>query len=113
MPRKDFVQMEELPDSAFYILLLLLEANHGYMVMRAVEELTGGAVTIGPASMYTTIKKLLSAGLIEQLMDVGGGKKTYRTTRCGREMLEREVARKKLMIEHAENTLDNGGVSRE
>jgi DNA-binding PadR family transcriptional regulator len=100
------MQVEELPDSAFYILLLLLEANHGYMVMKEVEELTDGVVAIGPASMYTTIKKLLNAGLIEQLEDAGEGRKIYFTTDLGKEMLKREVERKKKMVRHAEIALE-------
>jgi DNA-binding PadR family transcriptional regulator len=43
----------------FYIMAVLTKPKHGYAIMNLIEETTKGAITIGPASMYTIIKKLL------------------------------------------------------
>ncbi|MBR3217332.1 MAG: PadR family transcriptional regulator [Exiguobacterium sp.] len=83
MPRTDSLELGELTDSMFYILLTLTTPRHGYLVMHFVEETTRGRMQIGPASMYTIIKKLLNAELIES-MDEDGKKKSYRITNKGR-----------------------------
>ena len=50
---------EQLTDSMFFIMAGLTKPKHGYAIMNLIEETTKGAITIGPASMYTIIKKLL------------------------------------------------------
>ena len=47
----------QLTDSGYYILLALLNPNHGYGIMKYVEEITAGEFIIGPATLYTTLKK--------------------------------------------------------
>lgn len=71
MPRTDSLELGELTDSMFYILLTLTTPRHGYLVMQFVEETTRGRMQIGPASMYTIIKKLLNAELIESMDEDG------------------------------------------
>ena len=39
---------------------------HGYAIMRRVEELTDGAVTMGPGTLYGAVKRMLADGLIEE-----------------------------------------------
>ncbi|QHT46183.1 PadR family transcriptional regulator [Bacillus sp. SB49] len=101
MARNDALDAGELTDTSFYILLSLLEARHGYLIMQTIEEWTEGEFTIGPASLYTTIKKLLKAELIE-LAEGSGKKKTYIATAAGRELLKSDVERRRRMIRHAE-----------
>ncbi len=74
--------------------------------MKTIENLTNNEVTIGPASLYTTLKKLLSADLVELSSDIDENKKVYKITNKGREMLIKEVERKKQMIKFAENFLN-------
>lgn len=64
MARVDSIEMGELTDTAYYILLSLVEAKHGYLVMKSIETITNHRFSVGPASLYTTIKKLLIAKLI-------------------------------------------------
>ena len=61
MGRNVSLEMGELTDTAYYILLSLVDAKHGYLIMQTIEEMTEQRFSIGPASMYTTIKKLLAA----------------------------------------------------
>ncbi len=105
MPRKDSIDVGELTDAAFYILSSVVEEKHGYLIMKTIEELTDNKVTIGPASLYTTLKKLLAAKLIELSDGADEGKKVYKITSLGREMLIKEIERKKEMIKFAEHFL--------
>jgi Predicted transcriptional regulators len=105
MPRKDSIDIGELTDSAFYILSSVIEEKHGYLIMKAIEKFTNNEVVIGPASLYTTLKKLLTAELVELSSDTDENKKVYRITDKGRKMLINEIERKKQMIKFAENFL--------
>lgn len=105
MPRKGSIDIGELTDSAFYILSSLIEEKHGYLIMKTIEDLTNNKVVIGPASLYTTLKKLLKAGLIEINKTSDENKKVYKITEMGREMLVKEIERKKSMIKFAEHFL--------
>ncbi|OMC74111.1 PadR family transcriptional regulator [Paenibacillus odorifer] len=106
MSRTDSLEMGELTDTAFYILLSLVEAKHGYLIMKSIETMTNNQFSIGPASMYTTIKKLLAAEFIELYKEEEDDKrKTYIATEKGIGLLRKEVERRKGMIRHAEQIL--------
>jgi DNA-binding PadR family transcriptional regulator len=51
-------------------MLILLaigpEERHGYAIMREVARITEGATKLGPGGVYTTIRRLLEDGLIEE-----------------------------------------------
>lgn len=106
MPRKDSIDIGELTDSAFYILSSVIEEKHGYLIMKTIEKFTNNQVTIGPASLYTTLKKLLAADLVELNAATDENKKVYKITNRGREMLIKEIERKKQMVKFAQNFLD-------
>ncbi|WP_078551439.1 PadR family transcriptional regulator [Bacillus alkalicellulosilyticus] len=110
MPRNDSLEMGELTDTAYYILLSLVEPQHGYVIMKSIEELTNNRISIGPASLYTTLRKLLEAGLIDLLEENIDKKKTYVTTENGIEILKKEVDRRREMVAHAEQILKQKGV---
>ncbi|MGG7056827.1 PadR family transcriptional regulator [Clostridium tertium] len=105
MARKDSIDIGELTDTAFYILASVIEEKHGYLIMKTIEKLTDDKVIIGPASLYTTLKKLLAAELVELNTDIAENKKVYKITNKGREMLIKEIERKKQMIRFAQNFL--------
>ncbi|MGO2082845.1 PadR family transcriptional regulator [Vagococcus sp.] len=85
--------MEPLTDLNYLILLTLLEPKHGYAIMQDVSDLTQDEVTIGPASMYTILKKLEKANDI-QLETTVERKKTYLITAQGHEKLIADVKRR-------------------
>ncbi|CAH1194281.1 hypothetical protein PAECIP111892_01536 [Paenibacillus auburnensis] len=58
------IAAEQLTDSAYYILLALFSPKHGYAIMKYIEELTDGEVKIGPATLYTLIKKMQKTNYI-------------------------------------------------
>ena len=48
------------------LLTLSTGAAHGYAIKQAVEERTGGAIRLGPGTLYEAIQRLLEGGLIEE-----------------------------------------------
>jgi DNA-binding PadR family transcriptional regulator len=49
----------------FYILVILAEGDrHGYAIMQETTKRSGGAVRLGPGTLYTAINRLLKEGLI-------------------------------------------------
>ena len=56
-----------LTPAVFHVLLALSGGErHGYAIMQAVAETTGGTITMGPGTLYGTIKRLLESQLIEE-----------------------------------------------
>ncbi|RLL48329.1 PadR family transcriptional regulator [Oceanobacillus piezotolerans] len=96
---------EQLTDSMFYIMAALTEPRHGYGIMNLMEKTSNGAITIGPASMYTIIKKLLKQEWIYLYDGSDSRRKTYLLTEKGREVLEADLNVRKQMIHLAENGL--------
>ncbi|MEK5392892.1 PadR family transcriptional regulator [Bacillus shackletonii] len=94
------MEMNQLTDPAYYIMLSVLEAKHGYAIMKYIEELTNGDFTIGPATLYTLLKKLQNAGFIVQDETDDDRRKTYTATEKGKALLCSEIKRRKQMVEH-------------
>ena len=102
------MKTDQLTDSMFYIMAALTKPRHGYAIMSLIEESTNGAITIGPASMYTIIKKLLKQEWIYLHDGSDARRKTYLLTDKGRAVLEEDVKIRKLMIQLAEKGLKEG-----
>ena len=57
-----------LPPAAFFILFALAEGErHGYRIMQDIRELSAGSVSIGPATLYTTIQRLMDRSFIVEV----------------------------------------------
>ena len=55
----------KLNPTDFQILLALAgESRHGYGIMQEIARQSGGAVKMGPGSLYGAIKRLLDSGLV-------------------------------------------------
>ncbi|RST76073.1 PadR family transcriptional regulator [Siminovitchia acidinfaciens] len=102
--------VETLTDSEFYIMASFTEPRHGYAVMSLVEETTKGLFVIGPASLYTIIKKLLREELIVLHDDSDSRRKVYVLTQKGLGVLQGDILRRKVMIELAEKGLERGNL---
>lgn len=87
----------------------LTKPRHGYAIMSLIEETSKGAISIGPASMYTIIKKLLKNEWVYLYDDSDTRRKTYLLTEKGREVLEEDLKIRRLMIQLAENGLKEAG----
>lgn len=89
----------------FYIMAALTKPRHGYAIMNLIEETTKGVITIGPASMYTIIKKLIKQEWIYLHDDSDSRRKTYLLTEKGKEVLREDLLLRKQMIQLAETGL--------
>jgi len=71
------------------VLLKLIadQPRHGYDLIRAIEELTGGEYAPSPGVIYPTLTLLQDMGLIEEAADEGP-RKNFGVTDEGREYLE-------------------------
>src|SRR4051812_15211813 len=67
------------------LLLLADEPMHGYQLMQAVAERTGGAWKLSPGAVYPTIAQLEDEGLVR--VSAEGGRKLVTLTEAGREHL--------------------------
>jgi PadR family transcriptional regulator, regulatory protein PadR len=81
--------------SAELLILALLEERqrHGYEIGRLIAERSRGAISFHIASLYPTLYRLETRGLIEgRWVEKSGQRRRryYRVTRKGREMLARQ-----------------------
>ena len=93
MPKQDYYQQGQLTDVAYLVLVSLTTPCHGYFIMSKVAEMTQGSVSIGPASLYTTLKKLTQVKFI-RLLDDADNKKVYGITEEGLAALEVEIEKR-------------------
>ncbi len=101
MPSPSHLQSE----SSFYILLSLVSGpRHGYSVLKTVEEMSGGKVSLSVSTLYTALGRLQEQGLIERSEDgeeepnPGVPRKIYRLTRRGEAALDVEASRLKELL---------------
>ena len=95
------------PAIAHILLALADQDRHGYAIMQEVERLTDGAARMGPGTLYGTIKRMLSAGLIEEADERPDPtldderRRYYRATTLGRDVLAAETARMSALVSAA------------
>ena len=77
------------------LLSLAADDRHGLGIAADVKAFTGGRLSLGPGTLYGTIKRLLDDGLIEDLGqpsdDDEPRRRYYRMTPKGRRALEIET----------------------
>jgi DNA-binding PadR family transcriptional regulator len=86
-----------LPLSAavFSILLSLAGGEkHGYAIMKEVASDAGGAVSMGPGTLYGSLDRMTRSGLVEETgMTDDERRRYYRITSLGRKVLGAETVR--------------------
>ena len=94
------IQIEHLLPLKPAILLVLLtlgdEPQHGYGIMSAVRERSGGRIDLGTSHLYRHLKRLLDTGLVEETAADDSGdprRRYYRLTDLGGRVLAAEAAR--------------------
>ncbi len=101
---KKYIPMTE---TTYYTLLSVTEPRHGYAIMRYVGELTRGRIALGTGTLYTMVGRLVADGVIV-VVPSESGKKEYRITALGRELLETETRRLKEQLLDGQNVLYGG-----
>ncbi len=87
-----------MTEAMYYILLALLEPGHGYRLMQAIGEVSGGRVKMGPGTLYGALSRLEEDGLICRVDERDARRKTYALTEAGRAALDTEAARLRSML---------------
>src|SRR5690554_4475472 len=87
-----------MTEAMYYILLALINPNHGYQLMAAIESVSNGRIKMGPGTLYGVLTRLQKDKLIEILND-DGRRKTYAITGSGKAALKAEYIRLKNMIQ--------------
>lgn len=92
-----------LTPAVFALLLALSEGRrHGYALIADVEELTAGHIRLGPGTLYRSLQRMRTEGLIEELDEVqdervtdrrAERRRSYRISPAGRTAAREEAAR--------------------
>jgi DNA-binding PadR family transcriptional regulator len=103
--REDPLKYLPLSESTYFILLSLVEPLHGYGVMQKVENLSQGAVKIGPGTLYGAFSTLESEKLIVKVSEVER-RKNFTLTDKGRKVLLAQIQRYEMLTNSGLEVID-------
>jgi PadR family transcriptional regulator PadR len=90
-----------MQEPTFLVLASLASGpQHGYALIREADELTGGRVTLRVGTLYAALDRLAKEGLVARAGDEvvdGRLRRSYELTGLGREALEAEVERLRML----------------
>ncbi len=99
-PTTDPHTLLPLTPVVLHILLALAEGEkHGYAIAQEIESASAGQVRAGPGTLYGSIQRMLTAGLIEESSPKHRAdpederRRYYRPTLLGRRVLDLELQR--------------------
>ncbi len=92
--------------AGFHILLVLAgKSSHGLGIAKAVDEATEGAVTLGPGTLYRSLKELMGERLIQEIDPPEGPsdprRRLYEITPAGLKRARAEAGRLARLVEVA------------
>ncbi len=97
-----------LTPAVFHILLALSDGEkHGYGIMKEVAHATDGRMRMGPGTLYGTIGRLITAGLIEESDERPDPalddqrRRYYRATDLGQRVVAAEARRLESLVKIA------------
>ena len=97
-----------LTPAMFHILLALADKErHGYDIMREIDERSERKVRLGPGTLYGSIKRMLSDGLVEELDERPDPeldderRRYYRLSDLGRRVAVAEAERLERLVKSA------------
>ena len=100
------VQEMPLRPAVFHILLALARGElHGLGIAESVAEATGGTVTLGPGTLYRSLKEMARDGLIGEVAAPEAGedprRRFYALKEEGRALVQAEAERLAAIVEVA------------
>ena len=105
MTRRDPAPHLPLSPPVFHVLLSLAQGErHGYLIMKEVEERTGGAVRLSTGTLYGLIKRLLDSGLIAEVPASDPRRRAYTLTTFGRAVARAEAERLESLVDAARDS---------
>jgi DNA-binding PadR family transcriptional regulator len=94
-----------LTPAVFYVMLALSSGSkHGYAIMLETNTLSEDGFQMGPATLYSTIQRLVELDLINETTDDSSEdsrRRYYDLTGMGRQLLEAEVKRMSSVVRMA------------
>ena len=88
-----------------YILYALgARRKHGYAIMRTISQRSNGAIQILPGTLYSTIKRMLADGLLQECEapEASGAadvrRRYYKVTKAGRRAARSEAKKLELLL---------------
>lgn len=103
--RRDPSPFLPLTPAAFHVLLALADGpKHGYLILKEVEDRTGGEVRLSTGTLYGLIKRFLDDELIVELAppaDDDERRRPYKLTALGRDVAAGEAERLQRLVSAA------------
>lgn len=87
-----------MTEAMYYVLLALMNPNHGYQLMNAISQVSNDRIHMGPGTLYGVLARLQKDGLIYIVRD-DGRRKVYGITQSGRSALKEEYDRLRAMVQ--------------
>ena len=101
-PKRDPAPFLPLTPAAVHVLVALADGpKHGYLILKDVEERTGGDVRLSTGTLYGLIKRFLDEELIIETRPDDDRRRPYKLTARGREVAEAEALRLERMVRAA------------
>jgi len=111
MDQADIDSFLPLPTAVFHILVALADRDrHGYSIMQDVAERTSGKVRLSAGTLYSSIRRMLEGGLVQELRESPDPesqderRRYYRLTRFGRSVAVAEAKRLTDLLSQARET---------
>lgn len=98
-------QFQTLTEPMYFTLLALGEVRNGAEITSWVAEITKGRIKLAPGTLYALLAQFLENDLIKRVEADKKGKH-YILTEEGRELLEEEVGRLRLLISNYEDNFN-------
>jgi DNA-binding PadR family transcriptional regulator len=99
----DFLPLS--PVSLHVLLALAMNDMHGYAIMQAVRLQSGERYQLGPGTLYDSLGRLLTQGLVKEAEAPDGEtdsrRRYYQLAPIGRKVLDAELARLEEILELA------------
>ncbi|MDO8311047.1 MAG: PadR family transcriptional regulator [Sideroxyarcus sp.] len=104
MTEINYAKYIPLSEASYYVLVVLTEPLHGYVIMQKVETISEGTVTIGPGTLYGAFSTLEKQGLIVKVKEEER-RKSYALTELGKLVLAEQIRRLAIMLNNGQNAL--------
>jgi DNA-binding PadR family transcriptional regulator len=102
MSMSELIANTPLPPATFFVLFALASGRkHGYDILKAARELSDQRFRMGPATLYTTIQRLVQFGWISPVPSSDNDdprRRYYRLTASGRKAMGEEVQRMEVIV---------------
>lgn len=98
-------KLQTLSEPMYYILLALMEERCGVDIMKEVEMISNGRISVGPGTLYALLDKFMEEKIIIETK-VEGRKRSYIITEYGITILKKEMERISSMLDEGKRILE-------